>query len=147
MVPPPSTGGDCTGWYCHQVGLFKKKTSGSTDGQRQYPDELADRAEQLYGSQQFGAAADQFALAVDKLHTMLVATPESNRIRQPGPRDQAILDGLRNSVGASKATGQSFDTAAIESALAYLGQIERTAGAEAGRYASAIRDISYELEN
>lgn len=129
------------------MGLFKRKTSSATDAQKQYPDELADGAERMYGSQQFGAAADQFALAVDKLHTMLVATPEPNRLRQPGPRDQAILDGLRNSVGAAKATGQSFDTSAIEAALAYLGDIERVAGAEAGRYALAIRDISYELGN
>lgn len=127
--------------------MFGKKRQKSTSApQKQYPDELAEVAEQLYATQQFGAAANQFALAIDKLHTMLVVSLPPNRLRQPGPGDQAILDGLQKSVGAAKATGQPFDRRDVETALNYLGEIQASAGDEARRYASALTDIAYELQ-
>jgi hypothetical protein len=114
--------------------------------QKQYPDELADKAALQYGGQDFDGAMETYATAIDKLHTMYVVAGQ--RLRKPGPQDQQILDGFRNSVGATHAMYPDRDLRpALESAFNYLGQIADSAGPESHRYASTIQDAQGELRD
>jgi hypothetical protein len=125
-------------------GKRKPKASPQPSEAKQYPDELADAAAVEYGSGCYATAAEGFATAIDKLHTMEMVA--ANPIRCPGDQDQYILDGLRNSVGAALAAGQVLDRHIVESAMAYLRAIGANAGPEGGRYLQAVSDIEYELQ-
>lgn len=113
----------------------------------QVPDELAGRAEDLYGRQKFGAAFEVFAEAVDKLHSMEVVAAPGSRLRVPSNADRPILAGLVKSLGASLAMGDAprdYRDIAAKSAY-YLGEIAEEAarvGVDAGDYSSAVAEVS-----
>lgn len=121
------------------MGLFSRKTNAPNP---QVPDALAQQADLRYGHQDFAGAMETHAEAIDKIHTMCVATSALYRIRKPGPGDQDILDGFNSSLGATLAMEPHRDVASlVEQTLAYLQQIANEAGTESGRYLRAIDSI------
>ncbi len=128
------------------MGLFSRKSASASSG-KQYPDELADTAQLRYGSQQFASAAETYAKAVDALHTMYVMS--DGKLRRPGPQDAAILDGLRNSIGAALSMDANAPVRELaERSCNYLGQIADFAdrnGLDSAPYRRAIADVSYEV--
>lgn len=128
------------------MGIFSKKRGGSSGGAAlQYPDELAEQAGLAYGNADFATALEGYATAIDKIHTMCVVASPASRIRTPGSRDQYILDGFVNAVGAGLSMGLSLDRGLIDKTLNYLGQIAAEAGPESGRYEKAIADVRFEM--
>jgi hypothetical protein len=141
-----------TGLSGEPMGLFSKRNNTATtkaepQGQLQIPDELAQRAALAYGSQQFTSAAEAYAQAVDKLHTMYAVG--NCQFRQPSPDDLPILEGLVNSVGAAIAMGSAAAVRqSAESSLHYLGDLERTLsarGQDTQMFRQAIENLSFEL--
>lgn len=124
------------------MGLFSKRSSSTSDAGLQFPDKLAQQADLEYGTQQFAAAFETYAEAVDKIHTMCVATPQDMRRRTPGPGDQAILSGIQNALGAALAMDSSLDpSSTVERTVAYLWQIADQAGAERQRYIDTANEL------
>jgi hypothetical protein len=124
------------------VGFFSRKTPPTPKTELQVPDELALEAANHYGHAEFLAAANAFATAIDKIHTMSVVAPAGSRIRTAGSHDQEILDGFNKSLGAVLAMDATAAISAlVERTLAYLGEIAQEAGPEAERYITAMTDI------
>jgi hypothetical protein len=126
------------------MALFSRRdtSAGRNASQLQPPDQLALKARELYGSQRFTAAFEAYASAVDKIHTMCVMAEPSSRRRQPGPGDQAILDGLVSAAGAALAMDPALDLkpTAIPTMM-YLVQIAREASHESDRYLNASKEL------
>jgi hypothetical protein len=121
------------------MGLFSRKAKTPN---LQIPDALAQQADLQYGHQDFAGALETYAEAIDKIHTMCVATSAPSRIRTLGPRDQDILDGLNSSLGATLAMEPHRDVASlVQQTLGYLREIASEAGNESGRYLRAIDSI------
>jgi hypothetical protein len=130
------------------MALFSRrgKRAPSPDGQ-QIPDRLGEQAALSYGIADFAAAFEQYAEAVDKIHTMCVLANRSSRIRVPGEQDQPILDGLVNSLGAALTSGATFNPhESVERSVAYLLQIADAAGGEAARYRNAAQELESTLK-
>lgn len=122
------------------MGLFSKK--GPKAQPLQIPDELALRAADQGAAGNHLAALESYGEAVDKIHTMCVVAQPGSRIRQPGPRDQVILDGFNSALAALVASDPDAGVSStVERTVAYLHQIAGEAGPESGRYHSAIGAI------
>jgi hypothetical protein len=121
------------------MGLFSRKKNRPN---LQIPDALAQQADLRYGHQDFAGAMKAYADAIDKIHTMCVATSARYRIRELGPGDEDILDGFNSSLGAALAMEPHRDVASlVEQTLGYLHEIASEAGTESGRYLRAIDSI------
>ena len=93
------------------MSLFRKKKPQPSGSPFTFsptgPDEMAKAADNLYGNQRFAEALDQFARAIDMLHTLYLF--ENMRQRQPSPADAWIVDGYTSSLGATLAIDRSTD--------------------------------------
>lgn len=129
------------------MGLFGRRGNGSPSGrstqQLQIPDEYASRAGQAYSAADFATAANLYADAIDKLHTMYVIGDCA--YRQPSSADDAILGGIVSAVGAGRAVNPTADySQLVERSRAYLGQIAETAarlGYDSNPYQRAIAEL------
>jgi hypothetical protein len=123
------------------MGLFSKK--GPKAQPLQIPDELALKAADQGAAGDHLAALESYGEAVDKIHTMCVVAQPGSRIRQPGPRDQVILDGFNSALAAVVASDPdpAGVSSTVERTVAYLHQIAGEAGPESGRYHAAIESI------
>lgn len=125
------------------MGLFSRKPGKPP---LQVPDELAQQAAAAYGTARFASAAESYATAIDKIHTMCVLAAPSSRIRAPGAQDQPILDGFVSSVGATLAMDPTAGIdSLVERTCAYLRDIADAAGTEANRYLVCASHAESEL--
>lgn len=106
------------------MGLFNRNKR-TRAGTVQIPDELAQRAQIEYGNSSFPAAANLYADAVDKLHTMYVIG--QCQYRQPSQSDSSITQGLASAVGAALAMDPSVQMRSlIVRSIGYLSEILQT---------------------
>jgi hypothetical protein len=121
------------------MGLFSRKRKARP---LQIPDDLAARAAMQYAAQEFASAFVSYTEAIDKIHAMCVVTVPRYRERTPGEPDRRILEGLNDSLAAALAVNPRLEVAsAVEHTMRWLGEIADEAGASAGLYLDAIRNI------
>jgi hypothetical protein len=124
------------------MGLFGLGRQGADDG-LQRPDALAMEAAEHYRAGDPEKALKLYVKAIHELHKMYIRGKA--RKRQPGPGDDAILNGVRDALRASMAAKPDADFAGeVAWTVAPLVEIGQTAGEGeiegAGRYFTVVND-------